>query len=171
MSSFSQSGTLYSQNLPSLISPDWWLNKIFLLTTGKPKSAWRWIPGHTPFSTHLSVLVGFLGYLAMVFAIQYLMRLKKSPFKLRSLTSAHNLFLSLSSAFLFLGFLEQLIPVIIKHGFIWSICDEFSWTQPMEVLYYINYLFKWVEFVDTLFLVLKKKNLGKSTVIDPVGGF
>ncbi|KAJ1678432.1 hypothetical protein EV182_004058, partial [Spiromyces aspiralis] len=93
---FTMSGTLHSQQWPSLVSPDWWLNKLFLLTTGKPKSAWRWIPGHTPFSTHLSVLLGFFGYLVMVFGIQFLMRFRSKPFKLRTLTSAHNLFLSLS---------------------------------------------------------------------------
>ncbi|KAJ1671626.1 Fatty acyl-CoA elongase/Polyunsaturated fatty acid specific elongation enzyme, partial [Spiromyces aspiralis] len=53
----------------------------------------------------------------------------------------------------------QIIPIIHKHGFVWAICDEFSWTQPLELLYYINYIFKWVEFIDTLFLVLKKKKL------------
>ncbi|KAJ1921389.1 Fatty acyl-CoA elongase/Polyunsaturated fatty acid specific elongation enzyme [Mycoemilia scoparia] len=159
MSAFSQSGTQYTQHWPSLVSPDWWLNQLHILTTGQPKSAWRWIPGQTAFSTHLSVLVGFLGYLFMVFGIQFLMRFKKSPFKLEGITQAHNLFLSVASAFLFLGFLEQIIPMIMTKGFVFSFCDEFSYTQPLEYLYFLNYLFKWVEFIDTLLLVLKKKQL------------
>ncbi|PVU84749.1 hypothetical protein BB559_005150 [Furculomyces boomerangus] len=150
---------LESQNLPWLISPDWWMNQFFLLLTNKPKSEWRWIPGETMVSTPQSVLLGAMYYLMIVMVGQLIMSRFKNPIKLNNIFIVHNLILTSASAFLFVGFMEQTIPMLLKHGFFWSICDYYSYTQPLEWLYFCNYLCKWVEFIDTFFLVMKKKKL------------
>ncbi|TPX43199.1 very-long-chain 3-oxoacyl-CoA synthase [Synchytrium endobioticum] len=64
-----------------------------------------------------------------------------------------------ASAYLLALFLEIIIPMIYNHGVFYALCDTAAYTPRMELLYYINYLFKYWELADTAFLVLKKKNL------------
>ncbi|KAI7833300.1 GNS1/SUR4 family-domain-containing protein [Kickxella alabastrina] len=156
---FSLSGTQYSQHWPSLVSPDYWLNKGFILATGQSKAAWRWAPGTTFLSTQRAVLTGVVLYLTMVFGGQMIMKKVAKPIRMKRVTQLHNLTLTLISGFLLLAFLEQCLPVWRDKGFFFTICGAESWTQPMEVIYYLNYLTKWLEFVDTILLVLKKKRL------------
>lgn len=73
----------------------------------------------------------------------------------------HNFLLTFVSAALLLLLIEQLIPQLVNHGFYYTICSSEAWTQKHELLYYLNYLVKWWELADTVFLVLKKKKLGK----------
>ncbi|KAJ1668883.1 Fatty acyl-CoA elongase/Polyunsaturated fatty acid specific elongation enzyme [Coemansia sp. RSA 1813] len=154
---FTHSGTQFSQHWPSLVSPDWWLNKAFIAATGQPKAAWRWTPGTTFLSTQRSVLTGVVIYLAMVFGGQMIMKNVAKPIRLKRITQIHNLLLTTISGFLLLAFMEQCLPVWRDRGFFFTICGAESWTQPMEILYYLNYLTKWLEFFDTVLLVLKKK--------------
>ncbi|OMJ09607.1 putative elongation of fatty acids protein 1 [Smittium culicis] len=156
---FNPYNQLYSQNLPSLISPDWWMNQFFLLLTGKSKADWRWQVNVTPLSSFSTVIYGILTYLLIVVGGQFIMKQFKEPIKLNRIFMVHNFFLCTFSGFLFVGFMEQAIPMLFKHGFFWSICDYYSYIQPLEWLYYCNYICKWVEFIDTFFLVMKKKKL------------
>jgi len=55
--------------------------------------------------------------------------------------------------------LDQVLPIIHQHGLWYAMCNEGAYTQRLELLYYINYLFKYYELLDTLFLMLKKKKL------------
>ena len=57
----------------------------------------------------------------------------------------------------------QIVPVVWKHGFFYAICNNKSWTPRLETYYIINYLFKYWELADTMFLVVKKKPLGGSS--------
>ncbi|KAJ2171533.1 Fatty acyl-CoA elongase/Polyunsaturated fatty acid specific elongation enzyme, partial [Coemansia sp. RSA 520] len=134
MNSFSQSGTLHSQHWPSLISPDWWLNKAFIAATGQPKAAWRWDPGTTTLSTQRAVLSGVVLYLLMVFGGQIIMKGVAKPIRLKRVTQLHNLVLTLISGFLLLAFMEQCLPSWRDNGFFFTICGAESWTQPMEIL-------------------------------------
>lgn len=54
---------------------------------------------------------------------------------------------------------EQLVPILARHGLFYAICNIGAWTQPMVTLYYMNYIVKYIEFIDTVFLVLKHKKL------------
>lgn len=56
---------------------------------------------------------------------------------------------------------EQLFPIVYNHGLLYAVCAKDAWTQPLELLYYLNYLVKYWELFDTVFLVVKKKKLGK----------
>ena len=75
---------------------------------------------------------------------------------------AHNALLSAFSLFLLGCFLEILVPTLLRRGVFWSICNPGALTARLEWLYYLNYLTKYYELVDTVFLVIKKKKLGKS---------
>jgi len=82
-----------------------------------------------------------------------------NPLKLNILFQLHNVLLTAISLVLLLLFIEQLTPILLNHGLFYAICADESWTQPLLVLYYLNYLTKYVELLDTVFLFLKKKPL------------
>ncbi|KAJ2081016.1 Fatty acyl-CoA elongase/Polyunsaturated fatty acid specific elongation enzyme [Coemansia sp. S100] len=138
-------------------SPDAWLTEVYK-AVGQDKSQWRWVNGESHLSTWREVGLGMVVYLGTIFGIQYLMRSRK-PFKLTRLAQVHNLFLTLISLVLLILYVEKLAPILSEGGLFYSVCDVRAWTQPLELLYYLNYLTKWIEFTDTVFLALKKKPL------------
>ncbi|KAK7058961.1 Fatty acyl-CoA elongase/Polyunsaturated fatty acid specific elongation enzyme [Paramarasmius palmivorus] len=81
------------------------------------------------------------------------------PQKLNTLFQAHNVILSSGSLLLLVLMLEEIVPIIWKHGLFYGICADGAWTSRMEFYYMINYYFKYLELLDTVFLALKKKPL------------
>lgn len=71
----------------------------------------------------------------------------------------HNITLSIFSFFLLACLLEELVPLYQKHGLFWLICNKGAFTGRLQLLYYLNYLTKYYELIDTVFLVLAKKKL------------
>lgn len=116
--------------------------------------------GETPLSTIEEVFPAIALYYLVIFGGRAVInKLGIRPFVLNGLFQLHNLFLTTLSLTLLVSIMEQLFPQIWKHGLFYAICDERAWTREMVVLYYMNYLTKFVEFVDTVFLVLKQKKL------------
>ncbi|CCD22231.1 fatty acid elongase ELO2 NDAI_0A00730 [Naumovozyma dairenensis CBS 421] len=121
-------------------------------------SEFEFIAGELPLSTLPSVLYTIAAYYIIVFGGRAI--LKNFPkFQLNGLFQLHNLFLSSSSLILLVLMVEQIVPIIAEHGLYYAICDIGAWTQPMVTLYYFNFIFKFLEFIDTFFLVLKHKRL------------
>lgn len=84
----------------------------------------------------------------------------RSAFRFDALFKLHNFGLTLLSGALLVLFLEQLIPTLLSKGVYHAVCNRAGgWTQPLVLLYYLNYLTKYVEFIDTCFLFLRKKPL------------
>lgn len=118
----------------------------------------EFIPGQLPLSTLPEVLAAITTYYVVIFGGRSVLSGSK-PFKLNFLFQLHNIFLTTASLLLLILMAEQLIPMISRNGLYYAICNIGAWTQPMVTLYYLNYLIKFVEFIDTIFLVLKHKNL------------
>lgn len=99
-------------------------------------------------------------YFVVIFGGRYLMT-NVPAFKLQVPFMIHNILLTIVSGILLVLMVEQIFPIFYRQGLLAAICAYDTWTQPLELLYYLNYLVKYWELIDTIFLVLKKKNLGK----------
>jgi fatty acid elongase 3 len=128
----------------------------------KPQD-FRFVPGETPLSTFKTCAVTLFTYYVIIFGGRELMR-NREPFKLNFLFKVHNFYLTAISGMLLALFAEQLIPIVARNGIFFAICDhEGGWTDKLVILYYLNYLTKFVELIDTCFLFLKKKPLSMLT--------
>jgi fatty acid elongase 3 len=124
----------------------------------KPQD-FRFVPGETPLSTFRTCAVTLFTYYVIIFGGRELMR-NREPFKLNFLFKVHNFYLTAISGILLALFAEQLIPTVARKGLFFAICDhQGGWTDKLVILYYLNYLTKFLELIDTCFLFLKKKPL------------
>lgn len=133
--------------------------KAFESVQGYQPQDFRFIQGVTPLSTLPVTAAVLVSYYVVIFGGREVMR-NFSSLQLNKLFKIHNLFLSIISFLLLALFAEQLLPTIWREGIYHGICrSEGGWTDKLVVLYYLNYLTKYLELLDTVFLFLKKKPL------------
>ncbi|TAQ86430.1 hypothetical protein B7494_g5237 [Chlorociboria aeruginascens] len=150
--------------LPTLERPfgiELWpiFDKAFTAVKGYHPQDFDFQPRITPLSTLKESSFMILTYYVAVFGGRELMR-NRPAFKLNALFMIHNFYLTSISAILLALFTEQLVPTVYNKGIFYAICDtNGGWTPPLVTLYYLNYLTKYLELIDTVFLVLKKKPL------------
>jgi len=124
----------------------------FRLPNGDPNPS-------VPMSQFWTTVSMTIGYYIMILILQQYMKNRK-PYQLKPLFALHNGMLSFLSLLLLLAIIEVLIP-LWTGGLWYSICtfDIFPNYYKLDLLYYINYLFKYYELLDTVFLLLSKKPL------------
>ncbi|KAB8225598.1 GNS1/SUR4 family-domain-containing protein [Aspergillus novoparasiticus] len=134
-------------------------DQAFEKVVGYPASEFKFVEGETPMSGFRETAAMLVTYYIVIFGGRMVM--KNFPaLKLNALFMIHNFYLTAISATLLALFIEQLLPTIWRNGIFFAICDyQGGWTQPLIVLYYLNYLTKYLELLDTVFLFLKKKPL------------
>ncbi|KAI9750357.1 MAG: hypothetical protein M1815_001845 [Lichina confinis] len=156
--------TLLDPAWPSLERPfgiQLWplFDKAFASVMGYGAEDFRFVAGKTTMSTLKETAGLIVAYYVVILCGREFMRNRK-PLRLTGLFMIHNLYLTLISGTLLALFVEQLLPTLSKHGIFYSICNhEGGWTKPLVTLYYLNYLTKYLELIDTVFLFLKKKPL------------
>ncbi|KAF9031189.1 fatty acid elongase [Panaeolus papilionaceus] len=126
-----------------------------------PTHLQAWVRGESPLSTNQVVISALVTYLVTIFSIQWFMKDKKA-LKLTTLFRIHNATLSSGSALLLALMLEDIGPKIWNRGFYYGLCSENSLTAVSllgKLFDLINYYFKYLELLDTVFLALKKKPL------------
>jgi len=124
----------------------------FLLPNGDTNPA-------VPFSSFEGTVAWTIAYLVGVFSLQHFMKSQK-PVNLKSIMIVHNGLLTVFSLILLLLIIENLIPVW-QRGLWYSLCtaEQYPNFFNLQFLYYINYVFKYYELLDTVFLLLGKKKL------------
>lgn len=123
-------------------------------------SKFEFIQGELPLSTLPPVALAIGTYYFVIFGGDYVFKkFNIKPFVLNGLFQIHNLLLTTISLTLLILMSEQLIPMIYHHGLFYAICNKNAWTQPLVCLYFLNYMTKFCEFIDTVFLVVKQKKL------------
>lgn len=126
---------------------------------GYPAEDFRFSSGVTAMSTLKETVIALVTYYIVIFGGRELMK-KRDAFKLNPIFLVHNFYLTAISGVLLALFIEQLLPTLVRRGIFYTICDNNGgWTNQLVILYYLNYLTKYLELLDTVFLVLKKKPL------------
>ncbi|KAI9828853.1 MAG: hypothetical protein M1826_005957 [Phylliscum demangeonii] len=134
-------------------------DRLYSSVMGQHADEFRFVREKTPLSTVKETTAFIVAYYVVILGGRAVMR-KQKPFRLKGLFMVHNFVLTIVSAALLALFAEELLPTVWRHGLFYSICShEGGWTKPLVTLYYLNYLVKYVELLDTVFLVLRKKPL------------
>ncbi|KAM5536196.1 hypothetical protein V8D89_010095 [Ganoderma adspersum] len=137
---------------------DFLLATLPLKSLGVPYEWTHYVPGKTPMSTPLEVFPALVVYLVIIFGIQAWMK-NRPPLKLQFLFRLHNAFLTSGSFLLVALMMEEVLPLVYKNGVFWGLCNVKMWSERLEFYYMINYYFKYIELIDTVFLASKKKPL------------
>lgn len=115
--------------------------------------------GNTPLSTYNILYICPL-YFATLYAIHYYVtRIRQKPFDLNNIVIVHNSVLSIGSGILFISIVTELYNLFNQYG-VWSVyCDPYGrhTTGRITAIYYINYIFKYIELFDTVLLALRNK--------------
>lgn len=121
--------------------------------------------GSTPLGTPFACVVGVVGYLVVIFALKFGMahfnlNLDKA---LKKLVIAHNAVMSVASAALLMGMIVELNRMMSLPGSsFWQVlCDSpgrFT-SGTLYFYYWVNYIFKWIELLDTVYLRLRCKKV------------
>lgn len=124
-------------------------------------NTFEWVAGVTPLSELSTPIIAVVCYLSGIFGLRQVMK-SREPIKCQTLLAAHNLSLSFVSLVMFVAVVWNMLPRLLEYGFTESVCNSqgtLSRQGPLHFWFYIFYLSKIYEFLDTVFIVLRKKSL------------
>jgi len=119
----------------------------------------EWIQGQTPLSSSLAPTIATVVYISGLLVVPRLMN-KRDPLKMKTLVSVHNMILTIWSIFMCGAMVYYAGQWAWSEGVERVICDAGGKMNAGGIhvfWFYIFYLSKYYEFLDTLFQLLRKK--------------
>eukprot|EP01083_Nonionella_stella_P112619 331515_1 len=119
--------------------------------------------GRAPFSTIQWPLTTVILYCVGIPILQNCMK-GRTPPPLKWILVVHNIFLSATSLFMAIYLIASLRSVQQQSNYtfmtVFCALNHMEQTGALQFIYYVNYLLKYYELLDTIFLALKHKNIG-----------
>mmetsp|Transcript_14726 Transcript_14726/g.31564 ORF Transcript_14726/g.31564 Transcript_14726/m.31564 type:complete len:277 (+) Transcript_14726:66-896(+) len=120
-------------------------------------SEWRFEKDVTPFSGYAAPWITVGVYFVLIRVLQMVMKGRK-PFEFPMLLFVHNFLLSIASAVLWAALVFVLVEKALEYNLAQMICSKDMHDDGrLQLIYYINYFFKYYELLDTFLLVLRNK--------------
>jgi len=126
-----------------------------------PVAHFEYETGVTPLTAIKWPVILCCSYLMIIFSLQAWMK-NRAPYQLNFLRIVHNFILCFGSLLMMFGLVKETFLVYQKHGEEALFCDVNGRQKESGNLffwYYIFFLSKFYEFIDTVILVLRKKEL------------
>lgn len=111
-----------------------------------------------PLAKQWHVAAGVITYLVVIFSVKHFMR-DQERITLKPLVFIHNVLLTLFSLALFLAMFYEVWPLAQKLSLHELLCSSQMFSPKLQYLYYLNFLGKYYELLDTVFIVLAKRPL------------
>lgn len=136
------------------------LQKFAPSSIAMPFKDWRFVPDETLFSHWGWPVIFCVTYLVLIFALKAYMR-NRPAMDLYWLRVTHNTFLCFGSFMMLLGFVKNLYIVYERAGVEPLVCDvdKEQTKGDLYFWYYVFYLSKFYEFIDTGILIARKKQI------------
>ena len=120
---------------------------------------------------HITSILNSSSYILSIKVLQGIMK-SRDPVEVKEFTLYHNTILVFFSAVLTLGISSVVFPYMYHHGIMNSLCNpgrsfqiisisqiDLHSNSFLQLMYYLNYLLKFYEHLDTYVLILKKKRV------------
>lgn len=119
----------------------------------------KWEYGITPLSSYSALLIVPIYFTVLYCTHYYVTNIRRKAYDLNNIVIIHNSLLSIGSGVLFIAIVSELYHLITTTSF-WSVyCDPYGihTTGRITYIYYVNYIFKYIELLDTVLLALRSK--------------
>mmetsp|Transcript_24149 Transcript_24149/g.46782 ORF Transcript_24149/g.46782 Transcript_24149/m.46782 type:complete len:295 (+) Transcript_24149:206-1090(+) len=125
----------------------------------RPMESFRFQPGQTFLCRFQDAAGMCIFYFLLIQVLQAVMKNRKAM-DLRLPVAAHSGILTVSSTLLFGAFIFILGEKFMRFSPFEMVCSHTVHDDGrLQMLYYMNYLLKWYELLDTVFLVLRKREV------------
>lgn len=140
----------------SLVKP---LSNLTVYGTFERMQNFQFVPGELPLSTWQEAATTVVVYVAVIHLLQSYVAWRGKPFNLKKTVLIHNSVLAVASLLLWCALTAELIHLSVVYGMhqVWFDCTEKLGHGRHYVYYYINYILKYVELIDTVMLALQAK--------------
>jgi len=135
-----------------------WTSQVTGLTA-KQIDEFDFIDGVTPLASIWTPFIVVPLYLLSIVLCKAIVNYRTKPFQLNSVVIVHNSLLSISSALLFVALVIEICWMTMVSSMMEVFCNESGrWIKGrVSCYYYINYIFKYIELLDTILLCLRGK--------------
>lgn len=130
-----------------------------VLDTYESLQEFKFKPGETPLSTWEIPAITVVTYVVLIFLLKQFVKCRGKSFDLKKIVLVHNSVLAFASLLLWIGLTTEVVSLLSLHGLhdvLFDTANVLTYGRH-TAYYYINYIFKYIELMDTVMLALQGK--------------